>query len=158
MKKVLIALNVVCLLVVCGVYRSLAQSTTGPVFKALTDVVDYGEVAFKGDGTRELKFKNTGNEPLIITNAKGSCGCTVPDWPKEPIMPGQTGVIKIKYDTSRSGSINKSVTITTNEVESKDGNGQPVYKNHTVAVKGNVKAAPSTDGVPVQGGSTVPVD
>lgn len=156
MKKVLIALNIVCFTVVVGVYQAIAQ--TGPTFKALTEVVDYGEVAYKADGTREFKFKNEGSEPLLVTNAKGSCGCTVPDWPKDPIMPGQTGVIKIKYDTSREGAFTKSVTVTTNEVASKDANGSPVFKTYTVQVKGTVKSAPATDGVPTLQNSTVPVE
>jgi hypothetical protein len=94
----------------------------------------------------------------LITNAKGSCGCTVPEWPKEPIRPGQTGVIKIKYDTSRSGPISKTVTVTTNEVEGKDASGNPTYKNHTVAVKGNVKQAPANDGMPTKSTTGAPVE
>lgn len=158
MKKVFIALNIVSLFVVAGVFRSLAQKASGPVFSAEKMEVNFGEVEYKGDGTREFVFKNTGNEPLLITNAKGSCGCTVPEWPKEPIRPGQTGVIKIKYDTSRSGPISKTVTITTNEVEGKDANGNPTYKNHTVAVKGNVKQAPANDGLPTKSNSGAPVE
>lgn len=79
-----------------------------------TEVVDYGQIEKGNNGVREFKFTNTGKEPLIITNARGSCGCTVPSWPKEPIAPGQSGVIKVKYDTQRVGPINKSVTVTTN--------------------------------------------
>lgn len=154
MKKVLIALNLVCALTVAGVYSSLAQ----PVFTALTAVVDYGEVSYKANGEREFKFKNDGNEPLLITKATGSCGCTVPEWPKEPIMPGQTGIIKIKYDTGRSGAFTKTVTIITNEENGVDANGATAYKSHSVQVKGTVKAAPSTDGLPVNNGSSVPVE
>ena len=66
------------------------------------------------DGGCEFKFKNTGKEPLIISNARGSCGCTVPTWPKEPIMKGQTGIIKVHYDTKRVGAFTKTVTITSN--------------------------------------------
>ena len=60
----------------------------------------------------EFVFTNIGKEPLIISKAKGSCGCTVPEWPKEPIMSGETGVIKVNYDEKRIGSFNKSITIT----------------------------------------------
>ena len=59
-------------------------------------------------------FTNTGKEPLIIEKAKGSCGCTVPEWPKEPIAPGETAVIKINYDEKRVGPYTKSITITSN--------------------------------------------
>lgn len=79
-----------------------------------SEVVDYGEIDKGANGVREFKFTNTGKEPLIISNARGSCGCTVPSWPKEPIPPGESGVIKVKYDTQRVGPINKSVTVTTN--------------------------------------------
>lgn len=79
-----------------------------------SEVVDYGTIEQGADGVREFKFTNTGKEPLIISNARGSCGCTVPTWPKEPIKPGESSVIKVKYDTKRLGAINKSVTITSN--------------------------------------------
>lgn len=112
----------------------------GPVFSAEKDEVAYGEIKQNSDKVRVLKFKNTGTEPLMITDSKGSCGCTVPEWPKEAIMPGQSGEIKISYATDRIGIINKVVYITTNEVESKDANGNPIYKQHTIKVTGNVSA------------------
>ncbi len=78
------------------------------------NVHDYGKIQKGGDGNCEFKFTNTGKEPLIISNAKGSCGCTVPNWPKEPIKPGDSGVIKVHYDTNRPGAISKTVTVTSN--------------------------------------------
>jgi len=75
---------------------------------------DYGTIKQGADGGCEFKFKNTGKDPLIISNAKGSCGCTVPTWPKEPIMKGQTGVIKVHYDTKRVGAFTKTVTLNSN--------------------------------------------
>ena len=71
------------------------------------------------DGNRTFKFKNTGKTPLIITAVKGSCGCTVPTKPKEPIMPGKTGEIKVKYATDRLGRFSKTVTITSNATEAR---------------------------------------
>ena len=79
-----------------------------------SEVIDYGTIEQGADGVREFKFTNNGKEPLIISNARGSCGCTVPTWPKNPIKPGESSVIKVKYDTKRLGAINKSVTITSN--------------------------------------------
>lgn len=77
---------------------------------------DYGNI-YKGDnGECEFVFKNTGKAPLQITNARASCGCTVPSWPREPIAPGKKSVIKVKYDTNRLGTINKSITVTSNAV------------------------------------------
>lgn len=80
-----------------------------------TTIVDYGTIQQKGEPLRTVKFTNTGTEPLIIKSAHGSCGCTVPMWPKDPIMPGESNVIEVRYDTNRVGKINKSITITTNE-------------------------------------------
>ena len=75
------------------------------------EIHDFGTFDQHGDGTYEFKFTNTGDAPLIISNSKGSCGCTVPVWPKEPIVPGESHVIKVKYDTKRVGAFNKSITI-----------------------------------------------
>ncbi|MAY83870.1 MAG: hypothetical protein CMP59_07010 [Flavobacteriales bacterium] len=82
-----------------------------------TEVIDYGTINQNADGVRTFKFTNTGNQPLIISNARGSCGCTVPTWPKKPINPGESGEIKVKYATNRLGPINKSVTVTSNATE-----------------------------------------
>ncbi len=79
-----------------------------------SDIHDFETIKHGGNGVYEFKFKNTGKEPLIISNAAGSCGCTVPTWPKEPIKKGETGVIKVSYDTKRVGSFTKTVTITSN--------------------------------------------
>ena len=75
---------------------------------------DYGTIKQGADGTCEFRFTNTGNEPLVITSARGSCGCTVPTYPKEPILKGQSAVIKVTYDTKRVGPFTKTVTIESN--------------------------------------------
>lgn len=85
-----------------------------PEFKFEKETFDYGDIPHKSDGVREFVFTNTGKTPLIISNATGSCGCTTPDWPKDPIAPGAKGVIKVKYDTNRLGAFTKTVTITSN--------------------------------------------
>ncbi len=77
-------------------------------------VHDYGEIEQHGNGKCEFKFTNTGKEPLILSNVRSSCGCTVPEWPRQPILPGQSDVIKVKYDTKRIGMINKSVHVYSN--------------------------------------------
>lgn len=87
--------------------------TTQMTFK--TDEYDFGKVKSGASVTHEYEFTNTGQENLIIANAKGSCGCTVPQWPKEPIAPGKTGVIKVVFDSKgKSGPQSKRVTITAN--------------------------------------------
>lgn len=76
---------------------------------------DFGKIMQDSDNKYAFKFTNTGNEPLVITNAVGSCGCTVPDYPKHPIKPGETGEIKIEYKPGKQeGMQNKTVTITAN--------------------------------------------
>ena len=98
------------------------------------EVHDFGEMIQHGDASTEFVFTNTGTEPLLISNAKGSCGCTVPTWPREPIMPGQTASIKVVYDSKRIGPINKTVTITSN------ASNEP---SKVIRIKGNISAAPA---------------
>ncbi|MCF8243602.1 MAG: DUF1573 domain-containing protein [Saprospiraceae bacterium] len=76
---------------------------------------NFGQVE-AGDIVQHIyRFTNSGNEPLVLTNAKGSCGCTVPSWPKEPIPPGGTGAIVVEFDSKgKSGPQTKQVTITAN--------------------------------------------
>jgi hypothetical protein len=103
----------------------------GMVFE--TETIDYGTIAANSDGKREFVFTNNGNKPLIITNAQGSCGCTVPTYSKEPIAPGAKGVIGVKYDTTRAGQpFTKTVTITSNAADS---------PTKTLTIKGTVQAA-----------------
>ena len=83
-----------------------------------TDVIDYGTIEKGADGVRVFEFTNTGDAPLIITKVKSSCGCTVPSWPTEPIMAGETGEIKVKYDTNRVMPIRKTITVSSNAVDS----------------------------------------
>ena len=90
-----------------------------PIFEFEEDVIDYGDIAYNSDGNRVFKFTNIGKTPLIISQVKGSCGCTVPTKPEEPIMPGEVGEIKVKYATNRVGPFSKTVTITSNASEQK---------------------------------------
>ena len=78
------------------------------------ETIDYGTIPHNADGKREFVFVNNGSKPLIITNATGSCGCTVPSFPKEPIAPGAKATIGVKYATDRVGAFTKTVTVTSN--------------------------------------------
>jgi Protein of unknown function (DUF1573) len=84
----------------------------GMVFESET--IDYGTIAHNAEPNRKFEFTNNGNKPLIITNTQGSCGCTVPTTPKEPILPGAKGVIGVRYATDRVGAFTKTVTVTSN--------------------------------------------
>lgn len=110
---------------------------SGAIMYFETKTVDYGTIEQHGEPLRELSFTNTGTEPLVIKNARGSCGCTVPIWPKEPIMPGESSKIEIRYATNRLGKFTKTVTLTTNEVGEK----------HVLKVTGEV-LKPETESVP----------
>ncbi len=108
-----------------------AQSVMGPKAQFEKMEANYGTVDYDSDPVREIKIKNVGTEPLLITNATGSCGCTVPDYPKNPILPGKEASIKIKYDTKREGAFTKTVTVVTNEPEGEN--------KHTITVTGTVR-------------------
>lgn len=93
----------------------------GPLTKVsfVESTYDYGTIMDGEKAEYEYSFTNTGDEPLIISNAKGSCGCTVPDWPREPIAPGEKGVIKVVFNSKGKGKVggnpqSKRVTITAN--------------------------------------------
>ncbi|MEJ6624057.1 MAG: DUF1573 domain-containing protein [Flavobacteriaceae bacterium] len=79
-----------------------------------SETIDYGNISHNSDGIRIFEFINTGDAPLVITEVSSSCGCTIPKKPEGPIMPGKTGEIQVKYDTSRIGPIRKAVTVKSN--------------------------------------------
>lgn len=116
------------------------EKVDGPVMKFESMEVDYGKIDQNADGMRKFKFTNTGTAPLVISNARGSCGCTVPTWPKEPIMPGESSVIDVKYDTNRVGKFSKSITVTTNEAV---GTKMLTIKGEVIA-KETQQAVPAT--------------
>jgi hypothetical protein len=90
-------------------------------FVAKDNTVDYGTIYRDTDsGLRTFEFKNTGDAPLIITNVQSTCGCTVPSKPTEPIMPGKTGKIDVKYNMS-PGPIRKTITVESNATNVEGG-------------------------------------
>ena len=95
-----------------------------------TEVIDYGTIIQNSDGERIFTFTNKGDAPLIITNVKTSCGCTVPSYSKEPILPGKTGQLNIKYNTNKLGSFTKTITVISNA----EGG------NKILKIKGNIIA------------------
>lgn len=129
-------------------FTAVAQQVGGPSIEFEKDVHDFGNVKQYGNTTTEFVFKNTGSDPLIISNARGSCGCTVPSWPKQPIAPGETAVIKVTYDSKRVGPINKSVTITSN------ASNEPTK---VIRIKGNIEAAPQQTTMPTKNSGGAPV-
>ncbi|MBS1584192.1 MAG: DUF1573 domain-containing protein [Bacteroidetes bacterium] len=111
-----------------------AANPNGPKFKFKEETHDFGELKEGPEAKYAFEFTNAGKEPLIIQNATGSCGCTVPDWPKQPILPGKKGVINVTYHTQgRVGPFMKDVYIQSNA-------GTDRY---TIHIKGTVKANPN---------------
>lgn len=113
-----------------------------PEMKFESEVIDFGSLEFDANGIREFKFTNTGKSPLTITAVTAECGCTTTTidgkqgWPAEPILPGKSGVIKIKYDTKRVGRFEKNITISSN--------GK--FASKKVKIKGEIKAKPGEEG------------
>jgi hypothetical protein len=152
MKKIILSLSLFSLFAISGIAQEGAKNATQPAAPANPNqadikfekmVHDYGTIKQGADGGCEFKFTNTGKEPLIISNCQGSCGCTVPSCPKEPILPGKTGVIKVHYDTKRVGPISKTVMVQSN---AKAG-------TVTIQIKGTVEAAPQEEPFPSGNGT-----
>ncbi|MCD6067592.1 MAG: hypothetical protein K0S33_2418 [Bacteroidetes bacterium] len=151
MKKILLTFGIALALVSANAQDTKAKAVVTPPSNNATPVStadikfeklvhDYGTIKQGANGDCEFIYTNTGKEPLIISNCQGSCGCTVPSCPKEPILPGKTGVIKVHYDTKRVGMISKSVTVNSN---AKSG-------TLTLQIKGNVEAVPVEEPFPTQ--------
>ena len=148
MKKVLSLF-----IVTAFVFSAFAQDANADKSKKVKEpeitfetlVHDYGNIMQGDNGTCEFVFKNTGKADLLLTNCRSSCGCTVPEWPKDPIAPGKKATIKVKYNTQRVGAINKSITVESNAVNNR------VVLN----IKGNVspkpvEAAPDNGATPLK--------
>jgi len=151
MKKVILSLCIA--FSVANVAFAQNPITTAPVAKKAVnknapkflftdknDTYDFGKVPEGPVAEHVFEFKNVGKEPLIISNANASCGCTTPEWNKEPILPGKKGKITVRYNTQgRVGPIAKSVYITSNAAleEGKD--------RYELYIKGEVVAATSAD-------------
>ncbi|HLF53226.1 DUF1573 domain-containing protein [Flavobacterium sp.] len=128
---------------------AFAQSGAKIEFKAEDNTIDYGKVTKEADsGVRTFEFKNTGDAPLIITNVQSTCGCTVPTKPTEPIMPGKTGKIDVKYNMN-PGPIRKTITVESNAVNY-EGGRIPLKIKGEVIVKQEVNLLEKKKSVPNQ--------
>jgi hypothetical protein len=107
-----------------------AQSDTTLVISFEKTVNDYGTIEQGSDGGAEFVFTNLGKTPLVLSNVRASCGCTVPTWPKEPILPGAKSSIKVVYNTNLVGNFHKSITVNSNAKNSEV----------VLSIKGNVVA------------------
>ena len=101
---------------------------------------DYGNVKAGSDGHRFFTVKNTGDKPLIISEVKPSCGCTTPEWSKDPILPGKSSQIKVGYNTGIKGAFNKLIEVYSND---------PQNSRSVLYIKGNVEDIASAQAVSV---------
>lgn len=148
MKKVMLALALMTA-TFSGAYAQAPQQATAakldknaPKFEFKGgETHDFGNLTDQKDGEYVFQFKNVGKTPLIITNASASCGCTVPEFPKEPILPGKTGQIKVTYHTAgKSGPFDKTVFIMSNATSDKER-----YELH---IKGSVTPSAQAGAAP----------
>lgn len=146
MKKILLSLALVTGFTLVNAQNVMTadapktEESTNVTIDFVSKVVDYGTIDHNADGARKFVFTNNGTEPLLIKNAKGSCGCTVPTWPREAIAPGATAEIGVKYATNRVGKFTKTITLTTNASK------KPVI----LTVKGEVNAPAKEETAPVR--------
>jgi hypothetical protein len=98
---------------------------------------DFGTIAQGTPVSYEFKFKNTGNQPLVLSDVKASCGCTTPEWATTPVLPGKTATIKAGYNSAAMGAFNKSITVTSNASNST----QVIFIKGTVVDKTQLKAS-----------------
>lgn len=111
---------------------SYAQNGAQIEFKAENNTIDYGTVVRgKDSGLRTFEFTNTGDEPLVITNVRSSCGCTIPSKPEAPILPGKSDKIEVKYNMN-PGTISRTITVETNATNVQNGTIQLYIKGRVV--------------------------
>jgi hypothetical protein len=115
------------------------ENPNAPEFKFDVEEYNFGTIKQGEKISYDFKFSNAGKDALVITEAHGSCGCTVPQWPKEPVAKGSKQVIHVEFNSAgKQGMQDKTVTITSNAK-----GGQKVLH-----LKGNVEMPPATDAAP----------
>lgn len=117
------------LVVVVGHAVAQSPSESGAELQWTKQVIQLGTLQQGADASGVFVFKNTGNQPLIITSIASSCACLTAQWDKAPVLPGQHGRIKLTYDSQRLGPINKGVTVHSNATN---------MSRSTLVVKGNI--------------------
>jgi len=118
------------------VFFVFGQNESGPKISFISDTYDYGTIVVGSEhnGEADFFFVNTGNQPLVLSNVRAGCGCTSPYWHREPVLPGDTAKVVLKYTTMRHPhTINKSAIVQSNAVNS---------ENVIIRITGNVVAQP----------------
>lgn len=136
MKKILFGLTMIfSVTAISGFSQVAAAPAAQPTSKAdisfTSPTHDFGSIPQNVPATYAFTFKNTGTEPLVLTAVQPSCGCTTPEWPKEPIKPGASATIKATYNAANPGEFTKTITVVSNAAN----------PNTIITIKGNVKPA-----------------
>ena len=105
---------IIATIILAFTFQIKAQETTISQISFEETVFNFDTILQNGNGEHVFRFSNVGNAPLLITSAFSSCGCVVPEWPKEPIAPGMTSSIKVKYNTSKTGQFTKVIVVKSN--------------------------------------------
>lgn len=149
MKKVLIAASLLVAVAFGAQAQDKAKAAPAPAvaqpgnmaaFKWGETTHDFGKIPQGKPVTVEFKFTNAGKVPLVLSTVSASCGCTTPEWTKEPVAPGKTGTIKATYNAAGVGAFNKSVTVNANV----EGGATYLY------IKGEVQGAAPAEAKPVE--------
>jgi len=113
--------GIMLLMLLAGTFTAMGQNGESSADKAAKPEItftktthDFGKIPYKGDGTYKFEFENTGKKPLILTDVRSSCNCTVPDWPEKPFKAGDKGEIEVEYDTRRPGKFTKYIYVHSN--------------------------------------------
>lgn len=114
MKKAIIIATII----FAATLQVLAQKAVAPKIAFEETVFNFDTIIQNGNGEHVFHFTNVGDAPLLITSAFSSCGCVVPEWPKDPIAPNASGSIKVKYNTSKAGTFTKVIIVKSNDEKS----------------------------------------
>lgn len=122
MKKITVTLFILTLVVAAFAQHLASTSTTGlvdeaAVFNWSATTFDFGKIRKDVPVSHEFEFSNTGNVPLVVTSVQASCGCTVTEYSKEPIAPGEKGFVKGTYNAAKAGTFTKTITVNANTEE-----------------------------------------
>ena len=113
MKKAIISATII----LAATLQVLAQEAAAPKIAFEETVFNFDTIMQNGNAEHVFRFTNAGTAPLLITSAFSSCGCVVPEWPKEPIAPKASGSVRVKYNTGKTGPFTKVIVVKSNDVE-----------------------------------------
>ena len=135
MKKLML----ICAVVFAFAINASAQTDTKPEFKFVSEKFDFGKIPLGKPVTTNFEYTNIGTEPLILTEVKPSCGCTIADYTKTPVLKGQKGTIKITFNAPVAGVFSKSIVVTSNAKT----------PQQIITISGEVLAPPASAVTPV---------